>query len=196
MGMRLMAHQLIGGDIQGGRQRLKLLRPQRHRIALPPSVGGLSHSELVGDLLLGKAGVFTQSVKAFAKGRPRASGRSAGSHQGRVSGGYRKRLHTYKHNLYIAAMSTLPSSDLTPPSPSAAWPTLFQPTEEQMARLRKSVGRLLGRHGWWAFAEVLADHCQSGANCWHSHPASAALWERRAQILRQLSRPEPHQPPA
>ena len=65
-------------------------------------------------------------------------------------------------------------------------------TPEQKEKLRKSVRRLMGRHGWWVFAETLADACAEGANCWHTYPKSAALWQHRADTVRTLAhRPEP-----
>lgn len=63
-------------------------------------------------------------------------------------------------------------------------------TREQRDKLRKSVNRLLIRHGWWAFAEALAQVCQEGANCWHADPEPAALWQHRADTARQLAERE------
>ena len=69
-------------------------------------------------------------------------------------------------------------------------------TPEQKDKLRKSASRLIGRHGWWAFAQALAEACQEGANCWHTYPESAALWQRRADIVRALAERNSNPPPA
>ena len=68
-------------------------------------------------------------------------------------------------------------------------------TQEQRDKLLKSVGRLIARHGWWAFAQALADACESGANCWHTYPQSAALWRHRADTVRPLAQRTLNPPP-
>jgi hypothetical protein len=77
---------------------------------------------------------------------------------------------------------------LTPPDSSPALPLVPGGlTPEQKAKLVKSVGRVASRHGWTAFARALAEVCQGGANCWHTHPEVAALWQYRAETLRALA---------
>lgn len=95
-------------------------------------------------------------------------------------------------------MSKPSTIGLTPSGRGEPWSVIPAPTEEERKKLRKSAERLVGRHGWWAFAEELASVCEGGANCWHTAPQSAALWQHRADIVRGLARREETQrlPPA
>jgi len=86
-------------------------------------------------------------------------------------------------------MSKPATIGLTAAGPNEALSLIPAPTEEEQQKLFKSAMRLVCRHGWDAFAMALASVCQEGAKHIHTCPEAAAIWARRAQIVRELVKP-------
>jgi len=63
----------------------------------------------------------------------------------------------------------------------------------QLEKLRIALTRQISRHGWRLMATALQAACEHGARHQQANPQSAALWQWRAQMLRQLAMRE--QPP-
>lgn len=88
-------------------------------------------------------------------------------------------------------MSKPSTSGLTASGPNEGLRPIPTPTEEERQKLLKSAERLVGRHGWRAFAEALAQACQLGAKTWEaSSPQASALWQHRAETLHHLAEGE------
>ena len=86
-------------------------------------------------------------------------------------------------------MSKVSIIGLTVSGPNEALSPMPPPTEEERQKLAKSAMRLVCKYGWLAFADALRSVCEEGARNYRSyHPSSASVWERRAQMLRELGK--------
>jgi hypothetical protein len=61
------------------------------------------------------------------------------------------------------------------------------PTPEQADKLRRSISRLICRHGWQSFAEGLHQVCTTAAEIQQGYPEAAATWQRRADTLNTIT---------
>ena len=67
------------------------------------------------------------------------------------------------------------------------------PTPEQADKLRRSISRLIYRHGWQPFAEGLHQVCKTAAKIQQGYPEAAATWQHRAATLQTIANNETHQ---
>lgn len=66
------------------------------------------------------------------------------------------------------------------------------PTPEDAAKLRRSINRLICRHGWYAFCQALAQTCQDAVGIYHGYPETAAIWRDRANTIQSVAQdPQP-----
>jgi hypothetical protein len=97
-----------------------------------------------------------------------------------------------------------PTSDLTPsgtkapPNPATARPVVLRlvsdpATAMQLEKLRIALIRQISRYGWRLMMTALEAACEHGAMHQRTNPQAVALWQWRAQTLRQLAMQE--QPP-
>jgi len=96
-----------------------------------------------------------------------------------------------------------PTSDLTPsgakaPPNPAARPVVLRLVSDplvamQLEKLRIALIRQISRYGWRLMMTALEAACEHGAMHQRANPQAVALWQWRAQTLRQLAMQE--QPP-
>lgn len=89
-------------------------------------------------------------------------------------------------------------SDLTPSPPAAARPVVLRLVSDPAAagrleKLRIALTRQISRYGWRWMMTALEAACEHGARHQPANPQAVALWQWRAQMLRQLAMQE--QPP-
>lgn len=65
------------------------------------------------------------------------------------------------------------------------------PTPEQADKLRRSINRLICRHGWEPFTEALAQVCEDATRMYHGYPEPAAIWKHRTETIRTLAQTTP-----
>ena len=86
----------------------------------------------------------------------------------------------------------------TPPNPAAARPVVLRLVSDpltamQLEKLRIALIRQISRYGWRLMMTALEAACEHGALHQRANPQAVALWQWRAQTLRQLAMQE--QPP-
>jgi hypothetical protein len=91
-----------------------------------------------------------------------------------------------------------PSRSGTPPTLTDERPAVLRLvsdplTAARLEKLRISLTRQISRHGWRFLALALQAACEHGAHHQRANPRAVALWQWRAQLLRQLAMQE--QPP-
>ena len=91
-----------------------------------------------------------------------------------------------------------PSGEKAPASPAAARPVVLRlvsdpATAMQLEKLRIALTRQISRYGWRLMMTALEAACEHGVLHQRANPQAVALWQWRAQTLRQLAMAE--QPP-
>ena len=91
--------------------------------------------------------------------------------------------------------SLTPSCAGTPPNPATARPVVLRlvsdpATAMQLEKLRIALIRQISRYGWRLMMTALEAACEHGAMHQRANPQAVALWQWRAQKLRQLAMAE------
>ena len=95
-------------------------------------------------------------------------------------------------------MSLTPSDTKAPANPAAVRPVVLRlvsdpATAMQLEKLRIALTRQISHYGWRLMMTALEAACEHGARHQPGNPQAVALWQWRAQTLRQLAMQE--QPP-